>query len=51
MIAAAITVFLARWIRLPSLVSYLAAGLLVGPVTGIHGPVSATPEAAGWSRA
>ncbi|MFW5876247.1 MAG: cation:proton antiporter [Myxococcota bacterium] len=44
-IAAAVTVLLARWLRLPSLVSYLAAGLLIGPITGLVGPETAPPEA------
>lgn len=44
-IAAALTVLLARWLRLPSLVSYLAAGLLIGPITGLIGPGTTTPEA------
>lgn len=44
-IAAALTVLLARWLRLPSLVSYIAAGLLIGPITGLIGPGTTPPEA------
>ena len=44
-IAAALTVLLARWLRLPSLVSYIAAGLLIGPITGLIGPGTTAPEA------
>lgn len=44
-IAAALTVLLARWLRLPSLVSYIAAGLLIGPITGLIGPETTPPEA------
>lgn len=44
-IAAALTALVARWLRLPSLVSFIAAGLLIGPVTGIIGPTTTHPEA------
>jgi Kef-type K+ transport system membrane component KefB len=44
-IAAALTALLARWLRLPSLVSFIIAGLLIGPFTGIIGPATAPPEA------
>ena len=44
-IAAATTALLARWLRLPSLVSYIAAGLLIGPVMGFVRPESTAPEA------
>lgn len=44
-IAAALTVLVARWLRLPSLVSYIAAGLLIGPVTGLIGSATTAPEA------
>lgn len=44
MIAAALLALLARWLRLPALVSYIAAGLLVGPIAGLLGS-GAAPEA------
>ena len=34
-VAAAVMVLLARLVRTPSIVAYLAAGLLLGPVTGL----------------
>lgn len=44
-IAAALTALTARWLRLPSLVSFIVAGLLIGPATGIIDPAT-TPAAA-----
>ena len=44
-IAGALMVLLARWLRLPSLVSYVAAGLLIGPGTGLIGAGRTPPEA------
>lgn len=43
-IAAALTALVARWLHLPSLVSFIAAGLLIGPIAGILGPTT-PPEA------
>jgi Kef-type K+ transport system membrane component KefB len=45
-IAASLTALVARWLRLPSLVSFLMAGLLIGPAAGVVGPAT-TPEALG----
>jgi Kef-type K+ transport system membrane component KefB len=44
-IAAALTALLARWLRLPSLVSFIIAGLLIGPVSGLIGPATTPHEA------
>lgn len=43
-IAAALAALVGRWLRLPSLVSFIAAGLVIGPVTKVVGPAT-TPEA------
>jgi Kef-type K+ transport system membrane component KefB len=40
-IAGSLLALTARWLRLPSIVAFLLAGLLVGPVTGL---VGATPD-------
>lgn len=45
-VAAAVMVALARFVRMPSIVAYLLAGLLVGPVTGWLGRPLATHEGA-----
>ena len=34
-LAAAAVVFIARWLRMPSIVSYILAGLLVGPIFAV----------------
>ncbi|MEX0601545.1 MAG: cation:proton antiporter, partial [Rhodothermales bacterium] len=44
-IAAALITLAGRWLRLPSLVSFLIAGILIGPLSGIIGPTTGTPEA------
>ncbi|MFW6066978.1 MAG: cation:proton antiporter [Myxococcota bacterium] len=44
-IAAAITVLFARWLRFPSIVSYLMAGLVVGPLAGVIRPEATPAEA------
>ena len=46
-IAAALTVLVARWLKLPSLVSYIIAGLLLGPITGLIGARTTPPETLG----
>jgi Kef-type K+ transport system membrane component KefB/voltage-gated potassium channel Kch len=50
-VAAALVSYLGRLVRMPSIVSYLIAGLLVGPVAGrvaggpsLHGPVETIAE-------